>query len=74
MLIPRRISPDSFQVKHGVRNKQQLANIGGKRRYFVFFGLGFFAASRSVLRRRAARFLILSLPRLCPINREITVV
>jgi len=37
-------------------------------RYFTVFCLGFFEASRSTFLRRAARFLILSLPRLCPIR------
>jgi hypothetical protein len=37
-------------------------------RYFAAFCLGFFEASRSAFLRRAARFLILSLPRLCPIR------
>ena len=41
--------------------------------YFPAFFFGFFAANRSVFLRRAARFLILSLPRLCPIYRQINV-
>jgi hypothetical protein len=41
--------------------------------YFAAFRFGFFDANRSVFLRRAARFLILSLPRLCPITRQINV-
>jgi hypothetical protein len=41
--------------------------------YLPAFFFGFFAANRSVFLRRAARFLILSLPRLCPITRQINV-
>jgi hypothetical protein len=39
-----------------------------QRTSYFAFGFGFFVASRSAFRRLAARFLILSLPRLCPIR------
>lgn len=43
-------------------------NILDERSYLADLCLGFFAASRSVFLRLAARFRMLSLPRLCPME------
>jgi hypothetical protein len=61
--VCRTISPDPrFKVKPFLGRIARAAS-----RYFDFFSLDFFEASRAAFLRRAARFLILSLPRLCPI-------
>jgi hypothetical protein len=60
-----------FEVKHflSVHAFRHLREMFlNERRYFAALGFGFFAANRSIFLRRAARFRMLSLPRLCPIE------
>ena len=60
-----------FEVKHflSVSAFRHLREMFlNERSYFAALCFGFFAANRSVFLRRAARFRMLSLPRLCPIN------
>jgi len=60
-----------FEVKHflSVSAFRHLSEMFlSERRYFAALCFGFFAANRSAFLRRAARFRMLSLPRLCPIE------